>query len=189
MLSIVNNKEETFKELYASYFLKLKDFACEYVIFDEDAENIVQDLFVDIWEKEELISTNLNLMPYLFTSVKNRCLNLLRHKTVVQKNADKIQEEYHIMLQMNLESLEAFDQHLFSEPDIEEIVTRAINTLPEKCREIFIMNKIEGKKQKEIATELQISLSTIESQMSIAYTKLKKELKNYMPLYLFLLII
>ena len=88
---------------------------------------------------------------------------------------------------MNLNSLEAFDQNLFSEQDIEKIITRALNSLSDKCREIFIMSKIEGKKQKEIATELNISINTIETQMGIAYKKLRAELKDHLPLLLFIL--
>ena len=62
-----------------------------------------------------------------------------------------------------------------------------IDSLPEKCREIFIKSKIVGKKQKEIAAELNISLKTVENQMAIAYKKIKGELKAYLPLLLFLL--
>jgi RNA polymerase sigma factor (sigma-70 family) len=83
--------------------------------------------------------------------------------------------------------LELFDQSLLSEQDIEKIISEVINSLPEKCREIFIKSKIEGKKQKDIAVEMNISLKTVENQMNIAYKKLKSELKDYLPLLLFFL--
>lgn len=76
---------------------------------------------------------------------------------------------------------------ILEEKSIEQILSKAIDALPEKCREIFIKNKIEGKKQKEIAMELNISVNTVETQMGIAYKKLKTELKDYFPLFLFLL--
>ena len=88
---------------------------------------------------------------------------------------------------MNLDSLEAFDNNLFSDQDIEKIISRALDTLSEKYRTIFIMSKIEGKKQKEIAQELNISINTIETQMGIAYKKLRIELKDYFPILLFIL--
>ena len=91
-------------------------------------------------------------------------------------------------LQIKFQSLEAFDELLFSEPDIETVIQNAIESLPQKCREIFILNKIEGKKQKIIAQELNISINTVESQMAIAYKKLKETLKDYAPLLIFLLI-
>jgi len=89
---------------------------------------------------------------------------------------------------VKFQSLEAFDEQLFSEPDIETVIQNAIESLPEKCREIFVLNKIEGKKQKTIAQELNISINTVENQMAIAYKKLKEILKDYIPLLIFLLV-
>ena len=181
-------REETrFEDIYLSYFSKMKYFAKEYVISEEDAENIVQDVFVELLENKEMLNMHMNLIAYLFTTIKNKCLNHLRHKLVVQETASKLQEEYTISLRMNLDSLEAFDNNLFSDQDIEKIISRALDTLSEKCRTIFIMSKIEGKKQKEIAQELNISINTIETQMGIAYKKLRIELKDYFPILLFIL--
>ena len=181
-------REETrFEDIYLSYFSKMKYFAKEYVISEEDAENIVQDVFVELWENKEMLNMHMNLIAYLFTTIKNKCLNHLRHKLVVQETASKLQEEYTISLRMNLDSLEAFDNNLFSDQDIEKIISRALDTLSEKCRTIFIMSKIEGKKQKERAQELNISINTIETQMGIAYKKLRIELKDYFPILLFIL--
>ena len=181
-------REETrFEDIYLSYFSKMKYFAKEYVISEEDAENIVQDVFVELWDNKKMLNMHMNLIAYLFTTIKNKCLNHLRHKLVVQETASKLQEEYTISLRMNLDSLEAFDNNLFSDQDIEKIISRALDTLSEKCRTIFIMSKIEGKKQKEIAQELNISINTIETQMGIAYKKLRIELKDYFPILLFIL--
>ena len=160
--SSINSK---FEEVYLAYFSKMKYFAKEYVLSEGDAENIVQDVFTELWEKKEILTM---------------------HKTVVQETASLIQEEYAITLQMNLNSLEAFDEDLFSEEDVEKIISRAFDSLSDKCREIFIMSKLEGKKQKQIAEELNISINTIETQMGIAYKKLRVELKDYMTLFLFL---
>lgn len=165
----------------------MKCFACEYVLSEEDAENIVQDVFTELWEKKELLTYNINLVAFLFTSIKNRCIDHLRHNIVVREAVNQMQEEYQITLKVKLASLELFDQSLLSEQDIEKIISEVINSLPEKCREIFIKSKIEGKKQKDIAAELNISLKTVENQMNIAYKKLKSELKDFLPLLLFLL--
>lgn len=185
--ALTDQADIRFEDIYLSYFSKMKHFAQEYVILEEDAENIVQDVFTELWEKREMLNMPINLIAYLFTTIKNKCLNHLRHKTIVNETANLLQEEYFITLRMNLNSLEAFDQNLFSEQDIEQIITKALNTLSPKCKEIFIMSKIEGKKQKQIAAELNISINTVETQIGIAYKKLRVELKNYMPLFLFLL--
>lgn len=175
-----------FEAIYISYFSRMKYFAREYVLSDEEAENIVQDVFTELWEKKVLLTYDMNLIAFLFTSIKNRCIDYLRHKVVVQDAVNHIQEEYQMTLRAKLSSLELFNQSLLSDQDIERIITEAIDSLPQKCREIFIKSKIEGKKQKEIAKELNVSLKTVENQMNIAYKKLKVELKDYLPLLLFL---
>ena len=172
-----------FEEIYVSWFSRMKYFALEYVVSEEDAENIVQDVFTELWERKEILAYDVNLVALLFTSIKN----LLRHRIVVKEAVNLIQEEYQATLRMKLASLELFDQSLLSEQDIERIITEVVDSLPEKCREIFIKSKIEGKKQKDIAAELNISLKTVENQMNIAYKKIKSELKDYLPLLIFLL--
>ena len=187
MLTEKRNIPYDFEEIYVSYFSRMKCFAREYVLSEEDAENIVQDVFTELWEKKELLTYNINLVAFLFTAVKNRCIDHLRHKVTVREAVNQMQEEYQITLNVKLASLELFDQSLLSEQDVEKIISEAIDSLPEKCREIFIKSKIEGKKQKDIAAELNLSLKTVENQMNIAYKKIKSELKDYLPLLLFFL--
>lgn len=154
-------------------------FAKEYVLFEDDAENIVQDIFVLLWEKRDVLDIQVSLTSYLFTLVKNRCLDFIRHKTV--------SEEYAKEFQAKQAALEQLNYTFTSEEDIEEVITAAIEKLPERCREIFIKSRIEGKKYKEIAEELNISVNTVENQIAIALKRLKVELKDYLPLLLFLL--
>jgi RNA polymerase sigma-70 factor (ECF subfamily) len=176
-----------FEEIYLSWFSKMKHFAKEYVVSEEDAENIVQDVFMEMWEKRPVFADRTRLTAYLFTAVKNRSLNCLRRRVLEQEAADRVRDEYRMALRVNLESLEFFDHTQLGEEDVEQIIRKAILSLPERCRQIFVMNKIEGKKQKEIAAELDISVNTVETQIGIAYTKLRIELKKYLPLFVFLL--
>jgi len=110
--------------------------------------------------------------------LKNRCVDFLRRETLEQEVNKTIRDEQLRELKMKLESLEALDSAFLNKPDIETLIQDAIDDLPEKCREIFLMNKLEGKKQKAIARELNISIHTVESQMAIAYKKLKEALKS-----------
>ena len=181
-MNVIANNKTKFENIYITHYSRMKRFAQEYVIREEDAENIVQDVFLDLWERSFLLSSHTNIFAYLFTAVKNRCIDFLRHKTVVYNTAQKLQDDYIKALHIKCQSLEAFDEQLFSEPDIESVIQKAIESLPEKCREIFILNKIEGKKQKAIAQELNISINTVENQMTIAYKKLKEQLKDHLPL-------
>jgi RNA polymerase sigma-70 factor (family 1) len=180
--------DKDFEDIYIKYFSKMVRFAQEYVISDETAKNIVQDVFADFWEKRKDIAYGANTMAFLFVALKNGCIDFLRHKVIAQNTAEKMQEESMLALRANYDALDSFDQKLFDEEDIEQIVDRAIAALPDRCRMIFIKSKIEGKKQKEIAAEMNLSLNTVEYQIYIAYKKLKEALKEYAPLLAFLLL-
>jgi RNA polymerase sigma-70 factor (ECF subfamily) len=157
------------------------------VIETEDAENIVQDLFLFLWENRIILHTINNLNAYLFTLTKNRCIDFLRGKINENTRNEKMQSLFESELKLKLDSLEIFETHHLSDEKIEEIINDAINALPKKCREIFVLSRFEGMKYKEIAEKLDISVNTVENQMSIALRKLKVSLKQYLPLYYFLL--
>ena len=110
---ILEEQHIDFEQIYLSYFSKMKRFAREYVLSDEDAENIVQDVFLDFWEKKELLPLPINILAYLFTSIKNRCIDFLRHKIVQKEVENKMQEEYRLTLQMKYYSLGELDEGIF----------------------------------------------------------------------------
>ncbi len=176
----------SFESFYLTWYSRAKIFACEFVMDEADAENIVQDVFVRLYERSELFDMPINLTAYLFTSIRNACLNYLKKQMMEREVFANIQNEFEFNLRMNYESLEAFNTDFPDEESIKERLHQALDTLPEKCRRIFIMSKLEGKKQSQIAEELQISVKTIENQMTIAYKRLRQELKDCMPLFIFL---
>ena len=110
----------------------------------------------------------------------------MRKWVLEQETAQGVQDEFEMELRMKYDSLEIFNTQFSDETDIGELLDNALQKLPERCRNIFIMNKLEGKKQKEIAEELNLSINTVESQMGIAYKKLREELKDCLPLFIFL---
>jgi len=179
--------DRNFEEIYVTYFPRLLRFAQEYVLNREDAENIIQDVFLTLWERRDDLKIHISLASYLFVLIKNRCIDYLRRKKHAALGLQRMQEDFTYEQQMKLYSLEVIDQAFTSGIDIDQIITRAIDTLPPKCREIFVLNKIEGKKYREIAGQLNLSESTIENQLGIALRKLREQLKDYMPLFLFLL--
>ncbi len=83
-MSAQQQDDRLFKNIYLSYFPKMKRFAQEYVISEQDAENIVQDMFAELWEKREMLANQTIRIAYLFTIIKNKCLNHLRHKTITE---------------------------------------------------------------------------------------------------------
>ena len=160
-----------FSELYLTYYSKLVRFAKEFVILEEDAENITQDVFTDLWAKRDSMDRIENMNAYLFRLIKNRCLDHLKHKMFEQKYIEFVQ------MSLKLQSLDRFDVSDISEGNETEILVRnAINSLPRKCRDIFLLSRVEGLKYREISERLGISVNTVECQMGIALKKLRVKL-------------
>jgi len=178
-------KRDAFSGVYMRYFSKLLRFSRFYVLSGEEAENIVQDIFADIWGRMDVLDGIRNMDAYLFTLVKNRCLDYLRSQLPVNEKKHTLQDITGKELEFKLFSLQQVDENLLSVDDVEELLQHAIEKLPERCRKIFVLSRVEGLKNREIAERLQISLSTVENQMTIAIRKLKSELKDYLPLILF----
>lgn len=161
---------ERFDGIYIAYFRPLCRFAAAYVLSMQTAENIVQNVFVFLWEKHNTLQIHTSISSYLYTLVKNKCIDYLRHQKTAQ--------EYRAEQALKLTALEQLDTGLVSGEDIEKNVQQAIDKLPPKCREIFILNRVEGKKYREIADILEISVNTVENQMGIALKKLRKDLEH-----------
>ncbi len=165
-----------FRETYFTYYPKLVRFATEFVVLKEDAENITQDVFMDLWERQDSLDHVENMNAYIFRLVKNRCLDHLKHKLSEEKYAATMQDDFEFGLKQ--QSLDRLNADIVSMENLENQIMAAINSLPEKCNEIFILSRFEGLKYKEISERLGISVNTVENQMSIALRKLKSKLKT-----------
>lgn len=174
--SNIANDHEAFHKLFNEYYSSLCRFATSYIGNPNNAEDIVQQIFVNLWEKGFEIDPNKTIKTYLFTSVKNRCLNYIRDT--------KKYRSYYLDIEAELE-IPVSEKDVFSEAELNEQLKKAINKLPEKCREIFMLCRFEDMKYKEIAQKLDISEKTVEAQMSKALKIMRVELKDY---YFFILL-
>lgn len=186
-LHMQKNNKSDFSRVYSIYFPKLVRFAREFVLSTEDAENIIQDIFIYLWEHQELLDTLTNLNAFLFTLVKNKCIDQLRHRKLLERKREEFKTVLDKEIQLKLYALQQFDENALSNEDIEIILNNAINSLPEKCREVFILSRMEGLKNREIAERLNISAKIVENQMTTAIRKLRVELKDYLPLFIFII--
>jgi RNA polymerase sigma-70 factor (ECF subfamily) len=186
-LSCIFVPKMIFKEFYTHWYPRTTAFAREYLLSEDDANDAVQDVFTDLYEKYDLLSGRVDITAYLFTSLKNRCIDVLRHRIVEREAANFMQEEYELTLRMKFDSLEILDDGIFDEDTVTEILENALATLPERCRTIFVKHKLEGMCQKDIAAELGVSPKTIENQLTIAYRKMREALKPYFTLMMFFL--
>ena len=137
-----------FENFYITWYSRVKHFARDYVLSEEEAENITQDVFLDFYQKRDSLDFHINVIAYLFTSVKNRCIDYLRRKLLEQEAASRMQEDFDLSFRMKFDSLEAFDMDGLSEDNIKNIIEKALNALPKRCREIFILVNWKGKSRK-----------------------------------------
>jgi len=165
--------EQTLELLFRSHFKGLCLFAMSYVKQEETAREIVQDSFVRLWEKRHTIDLSKAVKSYLSTTVRNKCLNYLRdHKKFSKElfSLDNLGEEPGYVQPDEL-----------VEREIRDKIAGAIGGLPEKCREIFILNRYQNLKYRQIADKLQISVKTVETQMSKALQHMRIHLAEYLP--------
>jgi len=177
----------TFKDFYVNWYSRSVAFAREYVLSDDDAHDIVQDVFIDLYERFDYLPEKINLVAYLFTSLKNRCIDVLRRRITEEEAKNRIGEEYRLEIKMKFDSLEILDDDLFDEESTGKIIEKALAALPERCRIIFTKHKLDGTKRKDIADELGITIKTVDNQLGIACQKLREILKPYSSLLFFLL--
>jgi len=173
---INKSDEKAFEIIFHQYYGILCSFATKLIHDDVAAEEIVQEFYVKLWEKREQISIETSVKNYFFRSVKNLCLNFIQHNKTKIAHAQKLLSE----VENNFS-----DDNNYPEPDLYEKIEESINSLPEKRREIFRLSRQDGLKYHEIAQKLNISIKTVETQMSLAIKTLRDKLKNYTTFFSF----
>jgi RNA polymerase sigma-70 factor, ECF subfamily len=158
-----------FRQLFELYYKPLCRFAAGYVSDQDSLEEIVQQVFINLWNQRETIDPGKSIKSYLYTSVKNRCLNHIRD--------NKKFRNYYLDVELELE-IPVSDIDKTEMADLEKQVADALEKLPEKCREVFMLCRFEEMKYKDVALKLDISQKTVEAQMSKALKILREELKD-----------
>ena len=166
-----------FEKLFRDHFTALCYFARKYLGDMDSSKEIVHSVFIRLWENRAEFDWKKPAKSYLFTSVYNRSMNFIRdNRKFITGDPDAVREE--------ITDTSAFSDAL-EVAELEDRIRSALMKLPDKCREVFEMNRFDGKKYTEIADRLDISVKTVETHMSKALKILREELRNY--LYVFLL--
>ena len=162
---IISGNEKAFRKLFDTYRDDLYKFSLSMVYSKVYAEEIVQDVFLKLWEKRETLDTELSIKAYLFTIARNKNISFLKKAA----NNKKLREEIFYKSQKFLNTTERYVR----EKDLEIIKEKALNLLPPRRRLIFEMSRNDEKSYQEIAEELGISKNTVRNQMSIALETLR----------------
>lgn len=150
---------KVFSCLYEKYAPGLLFYARKFVSYAV-AEDIVHDVFLNIWKKGSFLVVDESVSSYLFQAVRNACLNHLKHQTVHQEYIPQAIRE----LQIEELTMTCPEINLIDREELDKVYA-AIGQLPDKCREVFQLSYIEGKKNAEIADTLQISIRTVENHL------------------------
>lgn len=164
---IVKDKR-AFEHIFTEYYGTMVLYAARFMDTREDAEEIVQEVFVKFWEKCDTLSPDSSVKSYLYRSVHNSCLNALKH--------EKVKDSYR---QYMVQFMESSSESVFDSEDPEQLRSRIvgeIDNLPPRCSEIFKLSRFEGLKYQEIADHLGISVKTVEVQMGKALKVLREKL-------------
>jgi RNA polymerase sigma-70 factor (ECF subfamily) len=172
--------EQSFELLYRRYFVRLCAFANKFLNDPFASEEVVQDIFLKIWENRLTLRSDESGKSFLFQAVHNKSLNLLAHQGVVNRYSEMIRALY-----ANPEEFDGHDSLMAKE--LNSHIQIIINDLAPECKTIFLMSRADGKKHREIASELNISIKTVETQINRALKKMRAELSDYMIVLLTLL--
>jgi len=163
----VDYNKHTFKELFDTYYNPLCNFCFRFVTDHSEAEDVVQEVFTAFWNKKDQINIKTDIKYYLFTSVRNKAIEHIRSR----KRRMNLEEEMGRRLETS------YTEHFMEENLIKEMINQSVGQLPPKCREIFVMSKVNGLTYNEIADKLGLSTKTIENQMRRAFQILRQTLR------------
>ena len=179
-IALKNGEPDAFRQVFRLLYPRLKGY-CRFFIPDkEQAEDIIQESFIALWEKRKTIDPSKSVENFIFVIVRNRCLNYLRQKNLEEGkiNIDNLQVA-------ELQYLYNLDFNQKEEKSLEELLIQSfqqtVDTLPDKMKQVFIKCKIEGKKQQEVADELSISLKMVEKHIAKAKQHIREKLIKRFP--------
>jgi RNA polymerase sigma-70 factor (family 1) len=158
-----------FESLYKKYYKKLYILSFQYVLNHEVAEEIVHDVFINIWKMSGQIAIEQSLEKYLSRSVINRSLNHIKNENKIKTR----QKQY-------LKGQTEFEESVSAE-EIETLLMRledALNALPPQCKKVMMLSRFERLKQKKIAEEMGISIKTVKNHLTYGFDKMRALLKN-----------
>lgn len=168
-----------YEKIYHEFYDVLFALGKQYLMNAGEAEEVIQDAFLKLWEIRTELKENSHIRNFLYTLVRNNCLNQLRNK----QNAEKLIRNYNYQeLKYNYEALARLSDDYFQFKELKEKIEDAIAALPEDLKLVFKMNRFQDLRYKDIAQQLNISEKTVEARMSKALKILRNDLKDYLPI-------
>lgn len=173
--------------LFAVYFPRLNDFSRKVIKDDSISQDIVQEVFVKVWEKRAIIDS-LNIEAFLFKLVRNRCIDYIKHLKVVNNRMQEIQisTQYEELYRIDFIGNEPY---VLIEQELKIKIDKTILDLPDRCREVFTLSRINGLKNKEIAEMLGINIKNVERHLNRAMQSFRGNFREELPIALIVLVL
>ena len=184
---IKTGDQKALELLFSIYFPRLNDFSRNVVKDDGISQDIVQEVFVKVWEKKAEIES-LNIEAYLFRLVRNRCIDYIKHLKVVNNRLQKIHiaSKYEELYRIDFVGNEPY---VLIEQELKMKIEKTIQDLPDRCREVFMLSRINGLKNKEIAEKLDINIKNVERHLNRALQSFRANFSEELPVALVLLVL
>lgn len=170
-----------FDYIFNYYYSTLCAFSMQYIDDHNSVEDLVQDFFVYLWVEAPQLKIKTSLKSYLFTAIKNRCLDYQKHH--------KITEKYRNFILFSTGKDDNSTEHFFAESELRQAIQTSLGKLSPRCREIFEFSRFHGLSNQEISDKLGISKRTVELQISNSLKILRKELTEFLPFWLLIWLI
>lgn len=168
-----------YEKLFRVLYRPMTAYAFRFLGNLADSESIVQDVFLRLWQIRSELTISTSLQHYLFRSVKNHCINYIEH--------ERIKSGYQAMVIKNETDRSDYSE-FFLEVGLKKKIEEAIIALPPKRQEIFRLAREEGLKYREIAEKLELSVKTVETQMTLALKQLRESLREFKNLVIFFMV-
>lgn len=176
---------DTFTRFFQENQDKFLSFAYSYIRNKTEAEDILMESMIALWENRDKWENDSNLQALLLTIIKNRALNYLAHEQVRLRAEDDINTHRQRELNLRISTLEACEPDTIFNTEIQHIVRKALTKMPEQSRDIFILSRYQNTPNKMIAEKLGISIKSVEFHITKALKILRTELKDYLISILF----
>lgn len=176
---------QVFSDLFTSYKGRFAHFARTYVDDDMIAEDIAVESLMYYWENRKSLDDHSNILAYILTVVKHKCLDHLRRLRIQEDFVAYMQENETRKFNLRIATLEACDPERVFSDELQSLVDEALATLSEQARNVFIRSRYYDQSHKEIAEALGISTKTVEFHITKSLKVLRIALKDYLPVFLF----
>ncbi len=181
VVGIQKGDEVAFESVFKAYYSRLCSYANTMLNDSEEAEEMVQNTFIVLWENRANVDIHTSLKSYLYRAVHNSCLNRIKHMKVRQEHSAYV-------LHTQEEEVES-TSHMVMGNELQQQINVAIEQLPPQCKRVFTLSRYENLTYAEIAAHLEISVKAVDKQMVRALRILREQLKDYLPLILLLLLL